>query len=73
MFTIVGIRRVTSKKDGSRYVELHLTSDDKFVEGLRVDCIFVREDMISDISALSLGAICEVYYNRVGRVDRVSL
>lgn len=71
MFTIVGIKPVTRKSDGVRFVELHALSDDRFVNGQRCDTFFVREDMIDNVGSLTVGSISEVIFNRYGRVDRV--
>lgn len=73
MSQVVGIRKVEAKATKIKYVELHLLSDDRFVEGHRCETIFVREDMISHIECLSLGVFCKVIYNRNGRVDSVEI
>ena len=73
MFTVVGLRNVVSKKDGTRYFEIHATSEDRFVNGLRCDTVFVREDMIDHVDCLALDSTIQIYYNRVGRVESVSV
>lgn len=71
MFSVIGFKKVVSKKDGRLFFELHLTSDDRFVTGLRADSVFVSADIINDISKIELDAICTVVYDRNGRVARV--
>jgi hypothetical protein len=73
MFTVVGIKKIVSKKDSTRFVELHLLSNDKFVDGVRCDTIFVREDMINNFDQLSLESSVQVHYNRYGRPETVDV
>lgn len=71
MYSVVGFKRVVSKKDGRLFFELHLTSEDRFVTGLRTDCVFTAADNINDIDKIVVGAVCMVVYDRNGRVVRV--
>lgn len=73
MFTVVGLRHVVSKKDGVKYVEIHTESDDRFVDGYRCDVFFVRLDMIDRPGDLVVGSVINVAFNRIGRVDSVSI
>lgn len=71
MYTIVGFKNVTAKATGKKFVELHTVSDDRFVNGQRCDTIFVSLDQIENLTSLEVGAICQVVYNRLGRVDSI--
>lgn len=71
MFNVVGLRSVVSKTDGTHYTELHLQSSDRFVNGVRCDVVFVRDDMIENIEDLCLNVAVDVFYNRFGRVQSV--
>lgn len=73
MYTVVGFRHVTAKKDGQKYVELHLTAEDRFVTGVRCECVFVRFDMIQNAASLDLGSIASLSYNRFGRIESVTI
>ena len=71
MYTVVGFRRVTAKKDGVQYVELHLIGDDRFVTGKACEKCFVRLDMIHNADSLALDSLCSLSYNKFGRIDSV--
>ena len=71
MFTLIGFKKVISKKDSIRYTELHLVSDDKYVFGQRVDAVFIRDDSIENIEFLEVGSNLQLVYNRYGRVEKV--
>ena len=71
MFTVVGFKCIVSKKDSTKYVELHLLSEDRFVTGSRCDTFFVREDMIDNVDFLDVGCNVQILFNRFGRPDRV--
>ena len=73
MFTVVGFKKITAKKDGIEYVEVHLLSDDRFVEGQRCDTVFVRADQIDNIAALVPGCVCDVYFGRYARPGQLSV
>lgn len=73
MFIVVGLKNVVAKKDGRRFVELHLLSDDRFVSGKRCDVVFVSEEQISNLEALALDCEVSVFYNRFGRVESVQV
>lgn len=72
-FVVVGIKNVKRKSDGVSFVELHLLSEDKFIIGHRCDTVFIRSDLINNISALDLNASVRLVYNRYGRVDSVDI
>lgn len=71
MYSIVGFRHVTAKKDGVQYVELHLTYEDRFVTGTACEKCFVRLDMIQNAASLALGSLCSLAYNKFGRIESV--
>lgn len=71
MFTVVGFKKIISKKDSTRFTELHLVSEDRFVLGQRVDAVFVRDDSIENIEFLEVGSDVQLIYNRYGRVEKV--
>lgn len=73
MNNVIGIKTVKAKKDGTEFVELHTTYDDQYVNGTAVESIFVRKDMIDNVELLDVGCGVQIFYNRFGRVDRVSV
>ena len=73
MFTVVGLKNVVSKKDGTRYVELHLLTEDRFIDGQRCEIVFCRVDQVKNFNSLCIGAIVQVYFNRFGRVESVEI
>lgn len=70
---LVGIKSIVSKKDGTRFVELHLLSDDRFVSGKRCEIVFVREENVVGLENIALGCTVRVLYNRFGRVESVEV
>lgn len=73
MNNVIGIKNIRAKKDGTEFVELHTTFDDRFIEGTGVETVFVRKDMIDNVELLEIGCGVQIYYNRFGRVDRVAV
>ena len=73
MFEVVGLKSVTAKSDGRRYVEIHTISDDKFVTGKRCDSFFIAEERVDYFDALTIGALIDALYNRFGRVERITV
>lgn len=71
MFTVFGFKKIIAKKDSTRFTELHLVSEDRFVLGQRVDAVFVRDDIIENIEFLEVGSSVQLVYNRYGRVEKV--
>lgn len=71
MCILVGFKKVVAKTNGEVYFELHLLQDDRYVTGQIAFNIFVRKDMINNLDSLVVGSVCEIYYNRFGKVDRV--
>ena len=70
---LVGIKSIVAKKDGTRFVELHLLSDDRFVTGKRCEIVFVREENVVGLESIALGCTVRVLYNRFGRVESVEV
>lgn len=70
---VVGFKSVTAKKDGTKYVEIHFLSEDRYVTGMRCDSIFVRCDMVTNIECLTVDSDIIVSYNRFGRPDSVTV
>ena len=73
MFTIVGFKMFVSKKDQKLYYELHMLSEDRFVEGQRVDSCFVAADQIDNVESLTVGCLADVFFGRYSRSDRLSI
>lgn len=73
MFTVVGFKCIVSKKDSTKYVELHCLSEDRYINGSRCDTFFVRYDMIDNVELLDVGCLAQILFNRYGRPDRVVL
>lgn len=72
---IQGYRSVVSRKDGVRYVELYILnpSPGSGVVGDACEVVFLREDMIENLSALAPGVNVTVCWSKFGRgrVDKV--
>lgn len=73
MFVIVGFKKIVSKKDSKEYYELHMLSDDRFVEGQRCDTCFVSKDQIDNVDSLAVGSLADVYFGRYSRPGQLSI
>lgn len=71
MITVVGIKKIVSKKDSNVYYELHMNAENRFVDGYEAYSIFVGEDQISNVKDLCVGCLVDVTYNRFARPDKV--
>lgn len=71
MITVVGIKKIVSKKDQKVYYELHLNVENRFVDGYEAYSIFVNEDRIQNLDNLCVGCLCQIAYNRFARPETV--
>lgn len=71
MITVVGIKKIVSKKDQKVYYELHFNAENRFVDGYEAFSIFVNEDQIENLDDLCCGCLCQITYNRFARVESV--
>ena len=77
--TVIGKGKVdyVSKKTNQQVsgVTLHVTREDKNVDGLAVETIFIsaKSNVFSDADSVKLGDKVNVAYNRYGSVDSITL
>lgn len=69
MIKVVGLRTVVSKKNGVEYREIHLNSENPYVDGYESYSVFVSSSSIE--GNICLGSIIQLNYDRFGRVSSV--
>lgn len=71
MYQIIGIENVNFKRDGNEYrgTRLHTTYEKDNCVGLCVESIYCNSSV--DVEGLSLGDLCEIYYNKYGKVSQI--
>ncbi len=70
MYTVIGFKRVVSKKNGLLYFEIILTYEHKDYLGNAVEVVFIDSPNI--VGELYVGAKCNLFWSRFGEIVRVS-
>lgn len=72
IYTLIGRRNVNFKgSDGNQVngVNLWLSYEDKHVEGVAVDKVFIPANRVQDMSFFpEIGGQCVLFYNKYGKV-----
>lgn len=68
---LIGVQDVEYEKDGKKIVgtRLFLTYEDEKVNGLACESVYVSG--VIELPELKIGDICEILYNKYGRVSGV--
>lgn len=68
---LIGIQDVEYEKEGKKIVgtRLFLTYKDERVTGMACESVYVSGAV--DLPALNIGDVCEILYNKYGRVSGV--
>lgn len=73
MYQIIGIEKTSFKpRDSEREitgVRLHCTYDKPNCDGMAVEAFYCNSSV--DTEGLSVGDLCEIFYNRYGKVSQV--
>ena len=73
MYTIIGIENTQFKdrETGVTYqgVRLHCTYEKENMDGFAVESIYCNSRV--DLEGITVGDVCEIYYNKFGKVSHV--
>ena len=71
MYSLVGFKKIVSKKTGEEFYEIYVNFVEKNVTGFCCDKFFVRSSGIS--GDLLVNSDCEIIFNRYGRIDSIEI
>lgn len=73
LYQIIGIEKTSFRpRDSDREfagVRLHCTYEKEKVDGMAVESVYCNSSV--DVSGLSVGDLCEIFYNKFGKVSEV--
>ena len=74
-YNVEGIQKISYKNKNNQQVEgtkYHCNYEDRNVSGFAVDEIYVSNKR-DDIPLIQIGDVIEVYYNKYGGIDKITL